>query len=131
MRHVNLSAVQHILALCNKEDQSVANVAAELIKVKKVLNFKIIYFFNNFKTRFQVAFGHLKNDEKSQILESFDPKDAQATYLRLSISLMETCLTDRSRKYIMRLVLHDKVGVAALESLKKFPPPTEGELEGR
>ena len=35
MRHVNLSAVQHILALCNKEDQSVANVAAELVKVKK------------------------------------------------------------------------------------------------
>ena len=89
------------------------------------------FFFQILKKNYQVAFGHLKNEEKSQILGSFDPKDAQATYLRLSISLMETCLTDRSRKYIMRLVLHDKVGVAALESLKKFPPPTEGELEGR
>ena len=31
----------------------------------------------------------------------------------------------------MRLILHEKVGIAALESLNKFPPPTVAELEGR
>ena len=45
MRHVNLSAVQHILALCNKEDQSVANVAAELVKVKKILKIRFSKFW--------------------------------------------------------------------------------------
>ena len=54
MRHVNLSAVQHILALCNKEDQSVANVAAELVKVKKKFQKNLLFskFWKNLLGRF-------------------------------------------------------------------------------
>ena len=73
MRHVNLSAVQHILALCNKEDQSVANVAAELVKVLK--KFKILEKFSRslldiLKTKKNLKFWEVSIQKMRKLLIS-------------------------------------------------------------
>jgi len=107
VEHVTLDAVEKIASLCTKEDAEVAAVASDVVLA---------------------AFQKLSESDRESLLLRFRLEDGSETYLRLVVRLLAIVSTNSSRLKLMRLLFHESVGLAAMEALRNFPPPTTAEL---
>ena len=109
LEHVTLAAVENIATLCTKEDAEVASVASDVVPG---------------------AFQKLSESEREEFLQRLRLDDGSECYLRLAVRLFAIVSTNSSRLKLMRLLFHESVGLAAMEALRNFPPPTTAELNG-
>lgn len=108
MEHISLDAVKNLLFLCNREDKEIGTASSELVTA---------------------AFRKLSESEKVELVHQITTDDGNDIYLRLSVTLLASVKINYSRQALMRLVPNEVHGVAALEALKSFPPPTVTDLQ--